>query len=116
MPSEKTTVWALRRRPIRGETKRVIWPIGLDFFDSNRIVAGQCELRKDFRSFRADRIKLAKLQSERYPGRRRDLVKQWRAQVAAEDEMLPSATKAGRAKGVPIDAEQFKHRAAPADR
>lgn len=72
------------RDPQGAKTTRIIWPIGVGFFDSRRIIAGWCEMRKDFRSFRADRIEKIKLRTERYPGRRRDLVKQWRAQVDAE--------------------------------
>jgi len=62
-------------------TERTIWPIMLGFFEDRRIIAGWCELRKDFRSFRSDRIAPIKLLKDRYPGRRRDLVKQWRARV-----------------------------------
>jgi predicted DNA-binding transcriptional regulator YafY len=74
----------LYRDPKGAKTIRTIWPIGVAFFDSRRILAGWCEMRKDFRSFRADRIERIKLKTERYPGRRRDLVKQWRAQVDAD--------------------------------
>ncbi|WP_349253706.1 WYL domain-containing protein [Bradyrhizobium sp. CB82] len=63
------------------ETLRVIWPIVLSFIESKRFVAGWCELREDFRTFRADRIERVELIEERYPGRRRDLVKRWRDQV-----------------------------------
>ncbi len=69
------------RDPKGTETERVIWPIGIGFFDSRRILAGWCELRQDFRAFRADRIARAELKAERYPGRRRDLYKRWRTQV-----------------------------------
>ena len=72
------------RDPKGMKTARVIWPIGVAFFDSRRIIAGWCEMREDFRSFRADRIEKIKLKAVRYPGRRRDLVKQWRAQVDAD--------------------------------
>lgn len=60
---------------------RVIWPISLGFDRLERYIAGWCELRQDFRLFRADRIKSATLLPEHYPGRRGDLIKQWRAQV-----------------------------------
>ncbi|MGO7895813.1 WYL domain-containing protein, partial [Rhizobium leguminosarum] len=40
-------------------------------------IAGWCELRQDFRMFRADRILEAALLADRYPGKRRELVKQW---------------------------------------
>ena len=72
------------RDPKGNETLRVIWPISLGFIESKRFVAGWCELREDFRTFRADRIERAELLEERYPGRRRDLAKRWRAQVAEE--------------------------------
>lgn len=64
------------------DSERVIWPIAVAFFDSRRIVAGWCELRQDFRMFRADRIQHATLLADRYPGKRRDLVRQWRLLVA----------------------------------
>ena len=66
------------RDPKGGETLRVIWPIMLGFIESKRFVAGWCELREDFRTFRADRIERVELIEERYPGRRRDLAKRWR--------------------------------------
>ncbi|MHA6834056.1 helix-turn-helix transcriptional regulator [Ralstonia solanacearum] len=65
-------------------TERIIWPISLGFIENRRYVAGWCELRQDFRIFRVDRIEYANIQPEHYAGRRRDLVKQWRSQVAGE--------------------------------
>lgn len=81
---EQRKLTIVYRDPKGVKTKRTIWPIGVGFFDDRRIIAGWCELRQDFRSFRADRIEQAKLLTARYPGRRRDLVKQWRAKVAEE--------------------------------
>jgi predicted DNA-binding transcriptional regulator YafY len=81
------------RDPKGVETERVIWPIGIAFFESRRIIAGWCELRQDFRPFRTDRIERAELQTDRYPGRRRDLVKKWRSQV---DETRRSPLADGR--------------------
>jgi predicted DNA-binding transcriptional regulator YafY len=78
---EQRKIFIAYRDPMGAETGRVIWPIGVAFFESRRIVAGWCELRQDFRSFRTDRIERAELRTERYPGRRRDLYKQWRTQV-----------------------------------
>ncbi|EJL58541.1 putative transcriptional regulator [Rhizobium sp. CF122] len=66
------------------DSDRVIWPIAVAFFDSRRIIAGWCELRQDFRMFRADRIQHATLLADRYPGKRRDLVRQWRLLVAEQ--------------------------------
>lgn len=57
---------------------RAIWPFALGFFDSVRIVMAWCELRADFRHFRTDRIVSLEL-GERYPRRRHQLLKEWRA-------------------------------------
>ena len=57
---------------------RTIWPFALAFFDQVRIVAAWCELRQDFRHFRADRISGLTMMPERYPRRRPALLKAWR--------------------------------------
>lgn len=59
---------------------RTIWPIMLGFVESKRFIAGWCELRSDFRLFRADRIAKVEFLSERYLRNRRQLVKEWRSQ------------------------------------
>lgn len=83
---------ALIRQAIRAEQKleityrddkgadsaRVIWPFALGFFDSVRIVMAWCELRRDFRHFRTDRIATLAA-GGRYPRRRHALLKEWRA-------------------------------------
>ncbi len=60
------------------DTQRMIWPIGMTFYDRVRIVIAWCELRQDFRHFRADRIEKARALKQRYPKRRRVLLKDWR--------------------------------------
>lgn len=62
-------------------TQRTIWPFALAFFDNARIVAAWCELRADFRHFRADRIAAQTLTDIRYPRRRQAMLKEWRAQL-----------------------------------
>jgi predicted DNA-binding transcriptional regulator YafY len=59
-------------------SKRIIWPIMLGFVESKRFIAGWCELREDFRLFRADRIAQAEFLRDRYQRNRRELVKEWR--------------------------------------
>jgi predicted DNA-binding transcriptional regulator YafY len=60
-------------------TRRTVWPFALGFFDRVRVVAAWCELRRDFRHFRTDRIRDLKLSDQRYPRRRQSLLKEWRA-------------------------------------
>jgi len=46
--------------------------------DRVRVVAGWCELRRDIRHFRVDRIVALNVSEERYPRRRHALLKEWR--------------------------------------
>lgn len=59
-------------------SRRIIWPIGIGFFEQVKIIIAWCELRQDFRHFRADRITDLKLLEDRYPKRKHNLMQQWR--------------------------------------
>ena len=59
-------------------TRRVIWPIGLAYFERVRVVVGWCELREDFRHFRTDRMASLAETGARYPKRRMALLSEWR--------------------------------------
>jgi len=61
------------------ETERVIWPIAIGFFRRAQVIAAWCEMRQDFRHFRTDRIVRIGETDQRYPRRRRVLMKEWRA-------------------------------------
>ena len=61
------------------ESSRTIWPLALGFFDHVRVIVGWCEMRQSFRNFRADRIVTVDMSAQRYPRRRQDLLKEWRA-------------------------------------
>jgi predicted DNA-binding transcriptional regulator YafY len=59
-------------------TDRIIWPLALAFFEQVRVIIAWCELRQDFRSFRADRIAGLSETATRYPKRRQGLLAEWR--------------------------------------
>ena len=82
-------------------TKRVIWPVALGFFESARVLVGWCELREDFRHFRADRIETAQILEARPPRRRQTLVKEWRQNMLTETDSILSygRSASGKAKG-----------------
>lgn len=65
------------------ESQRMIWPIGMTFYERVRIVIAWCELREAFRHFRTDRITGLVLREERYPARRAELFRRWQK----EEEM-----------------------------
>ncbi len=59
-------------------SERIVWPFALGFFDHARVMVAWCELRGDFRNFRTDRLEAFAATDERYPRRRRALLKAWR--------------------------------------
>ena len=59
------------------DTERTIWPIAIGYLETVLHLASWCELRKDFRSFRIDRIAQAVFLDEKYPERRAALRVKW---------------------------------------
>jgi predicted DNA-binding transcriptional regulator YafY len=48
------------------ETERLVWPVVIGYMDAVRVLIAWCELRRDFRSFRVDRVVSARFLDERY--------------------------------------------------
>ena len=72
-------------RDVEGrETRRVIWPIMLGYYETTRIICAWCETRKDFRSFRSDRVVNAAVMEDRFPERPYSLRVKWRKAMEAE--------------------------------
>jgi predicted DNA-binding transcriptional regulator YafY len=71
-------VWITYGDVTGNRTQRRIWPIALTFYDRTRLLAAWCELRQDFRHFRTDRIESMAETADRFPKRRRVLMKEWR--------------------------------------
>jgi predicted DNA-binding transcriptional regulator YafY len=65
------------------ESERVVWPVIIGYVETVRILVAWCELREDFRHFRADRVAGAEFLEARYPGRPAELRARWRARQAA---------------------------------
>ncbi len=80
---------AISYRDVEGiESRRVVWPFAIGFFDRSRVVAAWCELRRDFRHFRVDRIFGLITTDERYPRRRHALLKEWKERENIPDPPL----------------------------
>lgn len=58
-------------------TQRVIWPFLAAYRDTTRMLIAWCELRDDFRTFRADRVRGAEFLDDRYPMRPAVLRARW---------------------------------------
>jgi predicted DNA-binding transcriptional regulator YafY len=75
----------LRYRDEHGrDSERNIWPIAIGYHEAVRILAAWCELRRDFRSFRTDRVIDATYLDEKYPERRDLLRARWRRSLVWE--------------------------------
>ena len=66
------------------ETERTVWPVAIGYLQAVRMMAGWCELRRDFRHFRLDRVLAAQFLPERYPERPRVLKARWRKSMEEE--------------------------------
>lgn len=69
------------------ETVRCIWPIAVSYFDARRLIIAWCELRKDFRTFRTDRMVALVPRDEKYPERRKVLLKRWQDTMASKHDV-----------------------------
>jgi predicted DNA-binding transcriptional regulator YafY len=75
----------LRYRDEHGrDSERTVWPIAIGYLEAVRLLATWCELRRDFRSFRTDRVVDAVYLDERYPERRDLLRARWRRSLVWE--------------------------------
>lgn len=71
------------------ESRRKVWPVVIGYLDAARMLIAWCELRRDFRTFRIDRIKHADFLDERYPERPASLRAKWLASVRREATQKP---------------------------
>lgn len=62
-------------------SKRTVWPFAVGFFEKVRVVVAWCELRQDFRHFRADRVLHLHPTDAPLPERRHALIRRWKAQL-----------------------------------
>jgi len=59
------------------KSQRVIWPFAIGYFPEGRILVGWCEMRKDYRHFRTDRLSELHVSAERYPRPRAQMFREW---------------------------------------
>ncbi len=86
----RTRRWIREGRKIRLEYRdergalsaRIVWPVIIGFFDETRVLAAWCELRRDFRHFRTDRVISAAFLDEIYDERPGALRMRWKRMLA----------------------------------
>jgi predicted DNA-binding transcriptional regulator YafY len=60
-------------------SERTIWPIAVAYYVQATLIGAWCELRRDYRHFRADRIVALAVLKERYPSDNGRLMAEWLA-------------------------------------
>jgi predicted DNA-binding transcriptional regulator YafY len=60
-------------------TQRTVWPLAIAYFAESTLLGTWCELRQDYRHFRADRIRGLTILDEPYPASQPGLLAGWRA-------------------------------------
>ncbi len=65
-------------------TERTIWPVALIYYAEAVVIAAWCELRQDFRHFRADRVLSSDVLATRFTGEGAALRRQWEAQNGSD--------------------------------
>jgi len=67
-------------------SQRTIWPIAVAYYVQATLIGAWCELRQDYRHFRADRITALTVLDERYPSDNGRLMAEWLALRQNEQE------------------------------
>jgi predicted DNA-binding transcriptional regulator YafY len=88
----RTRSWIRSGRKIRiryrsqegRDSERTIWPVIIGYAETVRLLAAWCELRRDFRHFRTDRIVAAEFLDERHGCRLGDLRTRWKRHMETE--------------------------------
>jgi len=75
------------------QTRRVIWPIAVGYFDSICLIVAWCELRQAFRHFRADRVMGVEFLAERYPKARSRLLAAWKRERGYSENSASSSNR-----------------------
>ena len=66
-------------------TRRTVWPVAIAYYVRSTLIAAWCELRQDYRHFRADRVISATVLDEEFPSDHGRLTSDWLAlRVASE--------------------------------
>jgi len=70
------------------QSRRVIWPIAVSYWETVRLIVAWCETRNAFRHFRTDRVIAAEFLESRYATPRAKLRSQWKKEMLADGERL----------------------------
>jgi predicted DNA-binding transcriptional regulator YafY len=75
----------------RQRTRRTIWPLAMAYYVDATLVGAWCELRKDLRNFRVERIESARMLADSFQDPQGKLLGQWLALPKERDDDSSSA-------------------------
>lgn len=89
----------IRYQDARGRgSERVVWPFAIGYFTGGRILVGWCERADAFRHFATERLQQVHTLDQRYPRKRAELLRTWRAeQLSACASPAPARPRTARA-------------------
>lgn len=76
-------------------TQRTVWPIAIAYYSESTLVSAWCELRNDFRHFRADRILNCDILGDSFPVSGKELFARWQERFVVAEEAEPGKPAAG---------------------
>jgi predicted DNA-binding transcriptional regulator YafY len=77
------------RSDVGAETERVVWPVILGYGEATRLIVAWCELRRDFRHFRTDRIIEVKVLEDVNGLRKGELRRRWQRWRETRGPQIP---------------------------
>src|SRR4030081_784955 len=78
-------------------TRRTIWPLAMAYYVDVTLIGAWCELRKDFRNFRVERIAASRVLAQRFQDHNGQKLAEWVGlpQDPAGTLVWPSSTSRG---------------------
>ncbi len=70
-------------------TQRIVWPFAIAYLAESTLISAWCELRNDFRHFRADRILDCAVLDESFPAEGKELFARWQERFVPGYETQP---------------------------
>jgi predicted DNA-binding transcriptional regulator YafY len=75
----EVTVRTVYRDEARNRTTRIVWPLAMAYYTDVTLIGIWCELRRDYRDLRLERILASELLDERFPADDGRMMAEWMA-------------------------------------
>jgi predicted DNA-binding transcriptional regulator YafY len=83
---ESRKVWITYQDELGRRSERTIWPVAVAYYVEATLIAAWCELRRDYRHFRSDRVVRAALLDEAFPHGNGRLLQGWLERMRGDED------------------------------